>query len=54
MATFKSIEVRNSKFAAYIESFTPNTFILVVTSDPEISMQKILLNMFSDFIEIFE
>lgn len=36
-ASFNSIEVRNSKFAAYIESFTPNTYVMVVTSDPEIS-----------------
>lgn len=45
MATFKSIEVRNSKFAAYIESFTPNTFILVVTSDPEITSGATLMNI---------
>lgn len=32
-AQFHSMEVRNSQFAAYIDVFTPNTYVLVVTSD---------------------
>lgn len=44
-ASFNSIEVRNSKFAAYIESFTPNTYVMVVTSDPEITSIVTLSNI---------
>lgn len=44
-ASFNSIEVRNSKFAAYIESFTPNTYVMVVTSDPDITSVATLLNI---------
>ncbi|ESO05301.1 hypothetical protein HELRODRAFT_78026, partial [Helobdella robusta] len=44
-AVFNSIEVRNSKFAAYIESFTPNTYVMVVTSDPELTSVMTLMNI---------
>ncbi len=33
----KSMEVRNANFAAFIDSFTSNTYIMVVMSDPSIS-----------------
>ena len=35
-AQFQSMEVRNSSFAAFIDAFTPNTFIMVIISDPSI------------------
>lgn len=44
-ACFNSIEVSNSMFAAYIESFTPNSFIMVIMSDPDISSAATLINI---------
>lgn len=35
-ATFQSMEVRNSAFACFIELLTPNTYVMVVISDPSI------------------
>jgi len=35
-AQFHSMEVRNSYFAAFIDTFTNNTYIMVIMSDPEI------------------
>jgi len=35
-AAFQSMEVRNSRFAAFIDVFTPNTYVMVVMSDPGI------------------
>ncbi len=35
-AQFQSMEVRNSCFAAFIDVFTPNTYIMVIMSDPDI------------------
>ena len=32
-AHFQSMEVRNSHFAAFIDVFTSNTYVMVVTSD---------------------
>lgn len=32
-SNFQSMEVRNSEFAAYVEEFTNNTFVMVVVSD---------------------
>ena len=37
-AQFQSMEVRNSCFASFIDVFTPNTYIMVIMSDPEIRM----------------
>ena len=31
------LQVRNSSFAAYIELFTTNMYIMVVMSDPQVS-----------------
>lgn len=35
-AQFQSMEVRNSQFAAFIDVFTPNTYVMVIMSDPTI------------------
>ena len=35
-AQFQSMEVRNSCFAAFIDFFTPNTYVMVIMSDPTI------------------
>ncbi len=35
---FESMEVRNKSFAAYIDVFTPNTYVMVVQSDTSIRM----------------
>lgn len=35
-AQFQSMEVRNSEFAAFIDTFTPNTYVMVIMSDPSI------------------
>lgn len=35
-ASFQSMEVRNSNFAAFIDVFTSNTYVMVIMSDPSI------------------
>lgn len=35
-AQFQSMEVKNSQFAAFIDVFTPNTYIMVIMSDSTI------------------
>mmetsp|Transcript_42447 Transcript_42447/g.92284 ORF Transcript_42447/g.92284 Transcript_42447/m.92284 type:complete len:108 (+) Transcript_42447:160-483(+) len=35
-AQFQSMEVRNSNFSAFIDVFTTNTYVMVVTSDPAV------------------
>ena len=35
-AQFQSMEVRNSCFASFIDVFTPNTYVMVIMSDPAI------------------
>lgn len=35
-AQFHSMEVKNSNFAAFIDVFTPNTYVMVITSDSSI------------------
>lgn len=35
-AQFQSMEVKNSKFSAFIDEFTPNTYVMVIMSDPSI------------------
>jgi len=42
---FRSIEVRNSSFAAYIELFTANMYIMVVMSDPQVCSAAVQLNI---------
>lgn len=39
-ASFQSMEVRNSNFAAFIDIFTSNTYVMVVMSDPSIRKLK--------------
>ncbi|GBG30948.1 Ras-related GTP-binding protein A [Hondaea fermentalgiana] len=36
MAQFQAMDVRNSNFTAFIDTFTPNTSIMVIVSDPDI------------------
>eukprot|EP00455_Lapot_gusevi_P031882 TRINITY_DN3473_c0_g1_i3.p1 TRINITY_DN3473_c0_g1~~TRINITY_DN3473_c0_g1_i3.p1 ORF type:complete len:304 (+),score=106.47 TRINITY_DN3473_c0_g1_i3:55-966(+) len=42
---FQSMEVRNSNFAAFIDVFTTNTYIMVVMSDPTIKSAATLMNI---------
>ena len=35
-AQFQSMEVRNTNFAAFIDVFTSNTYVMVIMSDPAI------------------
>lgn len=44
-AKFQSIEVRNSDFAAFINTFTTNTYVMVVMSDPTIPSEAALVNI---------
>ncbi|KAK2492720.1 hypothetical protein MC885_009111 [Smutsia gigantea] len=44
-ATFLSMEVRNSNFAAFIDIFTSNTYVMVVMSDPSIPSAATLINI---------
>lgn len=44
-AQLQSMEVRNSQFAAFIDEFTANTYVMVVISDPSISSAATLLNI---------
>ncbi|KAI7686601.1 Ras-related GTP-binding protein A [Sarcoptes scabiei] len=44
-AQFQNMEVRNSRFAAFIESFTANTYIMVILSDSSIPSATTLWNI---------
>jgi Ras-related GTP-binding protein A/B len=44
-AQLQGMEVRNSKFTAFIDLFTVNTYIMVVMSDPEIHPAVTQLNI---------
>eukprot|EP01133_Synstelium_polycarpum_P008695 gene8695-10215_t len=44
-ANFQSMEVRNSNFAAFIDAFTSNTYIMVIMSDPTIESSATLMNI---------
>lgn len=44
-AKFQSMEVRNSRFAAFIDIFTSNTYVMVVTSDPTLPSEATLVNI---------
>lgn len=44
-AQFQSMEVRNSNFAAFINGFTTNTYIMVIMSDLSIQSAATLLNI---------
>lgn len=57
-ASFHSMEVRNARFAAFIDVFTSNTYVMVITSDPSIQSAATLINVqnarahFEKFIQI--
>lgn len=44
-AAFQSMEVRNSSFAAFIDVFTTNTYIMVIMSDHSIPSAATLINI---------
>uniref|UniRef100_A0A1B6BZJ0 Ras-related GTP-binding protein n=1 Tax=Clastoptera arizonana TaxID=38151 RepID=A0A1B6BZJ0_9HEMI len=44
-ALFQSMEVRNSNFAAFIDVFTSNTYVMVIMSDPHIPSAATLINI---------
>lgn len=44
-AQFQSMEVRNSNFAAFIDVFTPNTYIMVIMADPTMPPAATLINI---------
>jgi len=44
-AQFKAMEVHNSKYAAYISEFTPNTYIMAVFYDTAIHSAATLINI---------
>ncbi|KAG5843494.1 hypothetical protein ANANG_G00151530 [Anguilla anguilla] len=44
-ASFQSMEVRNSNFAAFIDVFTSNTYVMVIMSDPTIPSAATLINI---------
>jgi len=57
-AQFQSMEVRNSRFASFIDQFTSNTYIMVIMSDPSIQSAATLINIqnarahFEKFVQI--
>ncbi|XP_064456634.1 ras-related GTP-binding protein A-like [Ornithodoros turicata] len=44
-AQFHSMQVRNGHFAAFIDLFTPNTYIMVVMADPSMPSAATLINI---------
>lgn len=42
---FQGMEVRNSRFAAFIDAFTANTYIMVIVSNPAVHSQATILNI---------
>ncbi|XP_071480267.1 ras-related GTP-binding protein A [Diadema setosum] len=44
-ASFQSMEVRNSSFAAFIDVFTQNTYVMVIMSDLSIPPATTLINI---------
>eukprot|EP01135_Chromosphaera_perkinsii_P001508 Nk52_evm2s193 gene=Nk52_evmTU2s193 len=44
-AQFQSMEVRNSRFSSFIDIFTTNTYVMVVTSDPNVPSAATLFNI---------
>jgi len=44
-AAFQSMEVRNKHFAAFIEFFTSNTYVMVIMSDTTIPSELTLMNI---------
>lgn len=44
-AKFQSMEVRNSAFAAFLDTFTSNTYVMVVMSDSSMPSEATLVNI---------
>ena len=42
---FQGMQVRNSRFSAFIDAFTANTYIMVIVSDPRVHTATTLLNI---------
>lgn len=42
---FQGMEVRNSRFSAFIDAFTTNTYIMVIVSNPAVHTAATLLNI---------
>ena len=42
---FQALQVRNSKFQAYLDAFTGNTYIMVIVSNPTVHSAATLLNI---------
>ncbi len=42
---FQGMEVRNSRFSAFIDAFTANTYIMVIVSNPDVHTAATLLNI---------
>lgn len=42
---FKSMQIRHSNFAAYIDVFTPNTYVMIVMSDESVLSTATLMNI---------
>lgn len=42
---FQAMQVRNSKFQAYMDAFTGNTYIMVIVSHPDVHTAATLLNI---------
>jgi Ras-related GTP-binding protein A/B len=42
---FQGMEVRNSRFSAFIDAFTANTYIMVIVSNPAVHTAATLLNI---------
>jgi len=44
-SSFQSMEVKNSNFTAFIDILTPNTYVMVIMSDPTIQSAATLINI---------
>lgn len=42
---FQGMEVRNSRFSAFIDAFTANTYVMVIVSQPDVHRAATLLNI---------
>jgi Ras-related GTP-binding protein A/B len=42
---FQGMQVRNSRFSAFIDAFTANTYIMVIVSNPRVHTAATLLNI---------
>lgn len=42
---FQGMEVRNSRFSAFIDAFTTNTYVMVIVSNPAVHTQATILNI---------